>query len=140
MGCNARGIAAKLPEGLAHLAIHAINPYGFAWLRRVTEDNVDLNRNFVDFSEALPVNPGYEDLATAICPATWDEASIAETTATMEAYGEAEGAKALQSRHLGRPVQSSRRDLLWRASPPPGRAGCSRKSSRAIWPGPITLP
>lgn len=97
VGCNARGIAAKLPAGLAHLAIHAINPYGFAWLRRVTEDNVDLNRNFVDFSEPLPVNPGYEDLATAICPATWDEASIAETTAAMEAYGEAEGAKALQS-------------------------------------------
>ena len=97
VGCNAEGIAAKLPEGVAYLAVHAINPYGFAWLRRVTEDNVDLNRNFVDFDQPLPRNPGYEQLAAAICPARWDEASIAETTAVMEAYGEAEGARALQS-------------------------------------------
>ena len=28
--------------------IHALNPFGFAHLRRANEDNVDLNRNFVD--------------------------------------------------------------------------------------------
>jgi hypothetical protein len=27
--------------------IHALNPFGFAWLRRCNEDNVDLNRNFL---------------------------------------------------------------------------------------------
>jgi hypothetical protein len=27
--------------------LHALNPYGFAWLRRANEDNVDLNRNFL---------------------------------------------------------------------------------------------
>ncbi len=36
--------------------VHAVNPYGFAWRRRVNEDNVDLNRNFLlpeqDFSGA----------------------------------------------------------------------------------------
>lgn len=26
--------------------IHALNPFGFAWIRRCNEDNVDLNRNF----------------------------------------------------------------------------------------------
>lgn len=31
----------------AVLLIHAINPYGFAWLRRTNEDNIDLNRNFL---------------------------------------------------------------------------------------------
>jgi predicted deacylase len=46
--------------------IHAINPHGFAWLRRVTEDNVDLNRNFRDFSKPLPVNEAYEALQGAI--------------------------------------------------------------------------
>ena len=35
-------------EDTAILIVHAVNPYGFAWLRRVNEDNVDLNRNFVD--------------------------------------------------------------------------------------------
>ena len=44
----------NVPAGMALVAVHAINPYGFAWLRRVTEDNVDLNRNFIDHSSKLP--------------------------------------------------------------------------------------
>ncbi|GAB4011963.1 MAG: M14 family metallopeptidase [Bdellovibrio sp.] len=31
----------------AYLFVHALNPYGFKYSRRVTENNVDLNRNFV---------------------------------------------------------------------------------------------
>jgi hypothetical protein len=27
--------------------LHALNPFGFAWLRRTNEENVDLNRNFL---------------------------------------------------------------------------------------------
>ncbi len=33
--------------GIRYLFLHGLNPYGFAWLRRFTEDNVDLNRNFL---------------------------------------------------------------------------------------------
>lgn len=29
------------------LFIHAVNPYGFAWRRRVNENNVELNRSFL---------------------------------------------------------------------------------------------
>src|SRR5689334_549781 len=36
------------------LLVHGINPWGFANLCRFTENNVDLNRNFVDFSASLP--------------------------------------------------------------------------------------
>ena len=36
--------------GTAVLLIHAANPYGCAHIRRTTERNVDLNRNFCDFS------------------------------------------------------------------------------------------
>jgi hypothetical protein len=43
-------------EGVAVLYIHALNPYGFSHLRRATHENVDLNRNFHDFSLPLPVN------------------------------------------------------------------------------------
>ena len=57
-----------LPDGAAVLLVHSINPYGFAWLRRVTEEGVDLNRNWVDFGEPLPANPDYDDLADAIVP------------------------------------------------------------------------
>jgi hypothetical protein len=31
----------------AVIFIHAVNPYGMAWLRRFNENNVDLNRNFL---------------------------------------------------------------------------------------------
>jgi len=63
---------APLPSGSAMLFVHAINPHGFAWLRRVTEEGCDLNRNFVDFAKPLPENPGYDELADAIVPRELD--------------------------------------------------------------------
>jgi hypothetical protein len=63
---------APLPSGAAMLFVHAINPHGFAWLRRVTEEGCDLNRNFVDFAKPLPENPGYDELADAIVPRELD--------------------------------------------------------------------
>ena len=53
---------------LAVLFIHALNPHGFSWLRRVTEDNVDLNRNFLDFSQPLPDNADYRAIAHLLLP------------------------------------------------------------------------
>lgn len=35
-----------LPPHTALVLVHGLNPYGMAWLRRVNESNVDLNRNF----------------------------------------------------------------------------------------------
>jgi hypothetical protein len=37
----------ELPRGVALVLIHALNPWGFAWIRRANEENVDLNRNFL---------------------------------------------------------------------------------------------
>lgn len=53
---------------LAVLYIHALNPYGFSWERRVTHENVDLNRNFRDFSEAPADSPGYRAIAPLLVP------------------------------------------------------------------------
>jgi predicted deacylase len=47
-----------LPSGGGLLLIHAINPYGFAHLRRVNENNVDLNRNCLAQFPG-PVNSAY---------------------------------------------------------------------------------
>lgn len=91
-----RGETAALPKGVAVLMIHAINPYGFAWLRRVTEDNVDLNRNWIDFAAPLPENPGYDVLADAIAPAEWSEASRSAANAALAAYAGEHGFPALQ--------------------------------------------
>lgn len=35
------------PEGTALVLVNVLNPFGMAWLRRVNERNVDLNRNFL---------------------------------------------------------------------------------------------
>ncbi len=59
----ARDLSAKeLPDDAALLVVHAANPFGYAWHRRWNEDNVDLNRNFVDFSAPLPRRPDYAAL------------------------------------------------------------------------------
>ena len=75
--------------GVAVLYIHALNPYGFSWLRRVTQENVDLNRNFHDFSTPLPKNPGYVELANLIVPPTWPPSPdvLAETQRFLEERG-----------------------------------------------------
>ena len=58
-------------SGVAMLFVHAVNPYGFSHLRRVNEDNIDLNRNFRDFSQPPPANPAYTAIHSIVVPATW---------------------------------------------------------------------
>ncbi|RYF83620.1 MAG: DUF2817 domain-containing protein [Comamonadaceae bacterium] len=67
--------------GVAVLYLHALNPHGFSHGRRVTQENVDLNRNFVDFSQPLPRNKAYAQLHALLLPAQWpptaaDEAAL----------------------------------------------------------------
>jgi hypothetical protein len=58
-------------QGVAVLYIHALNPYGFSHIRRVTQENVDLNRNFHDFAKPLPDNTAYRELQPLLLPAEW---------------------------------------------------------------------
>ena len=90
------GGPARLPAGLAALLIHAINPYGFAWLRRVTEEGVDLNRNFVDFSRPLPENPGYDELASALVPPELSGPLFDAAEARIQAYRDMHGEREFQ--------------------------------------------
>ncbi|MCB1309120.1 MAG: DUF2817 domain-containing protein [Leptospiraceae bacterium] len=52
------------------LWVHAVNPYGVYFFRRVTENNVDLNRNF-DVNDELfqTENAGYREIRTLLNPA-----------------------------------------------------------------------
>jgi len=61
-------IAEALGPNVRLLMVHAINPYGFAFLRRANEDNVDLNRNFVDHDKPYPVNREYDRISGVIAP------------------------------------------------------------------------
>ncbi len=51
--------------------LHAVNPYGFSHLRRTNEDNIDLNRNFVDYTQPLQVNEGYDEVHSFAVPEEW---------------------------------------------------------------------
>jgi hypothetical protein len=49
--------------------LHALNPFGFAWLRRVDENNVDPNRNFLLAGESYTGAPaGYSALDKLLNP------------------------------------------------------------------------
>lgn len=61
-------LAEAIGSNVRLVMIHALNPYGFAFLRRTNENNVDLNRNFVDHDKPYPVNQEYEKLAKLIAP------------------------------------------------------------------------
>jgi len=51
------------------LLIHAINPYGFKYMRRATENNVDLNRNCgINMTVFENENKGYPGLYDFLCP------------------------------------------------------------------------
>lgn len=47
---------------LGVVILHALNPWGFAWLRRYDHEGIDLNRNFIDFAMPLPVNDRYDQV------------------------------------------------------------------------------
>lgn len=86
----------ELPADVGLLVIHALNPWGFAWVRRVNESNVDLNRNFLRHPEDHVPNPGYDHLYEAINPTLLDEESEAASAARLLGYAEEHGAKRLQ--------------------------------------------
>jgi hypothetical protein len=66
--------------------VHAINPYGFAHLRRTNEQNIDVNRNWINFDQPLPKNPQYEELSADLCPADWSAETQAATGARLNAW------------------------------------------------------
>ncbi len=81
--------------GVSVLYIHALNPHGFSFERRVTQENVDLNRNFQDFSQPLPMNPAYAELHPLLLPSEWPPTP--QNVAATDAYVAAHGALAYQA-------------------------------------------
>jgi hypothetical protein len=90
-GCHTGWLAAGLfrrqagPE-TAVLFIHAINPFGFAWARRTNEDNVDLNRNFIDHAQGHPANLDYAAIAAHVDPADWSPEARAKHNAAIAKF------------------------------------------------------
>ena len=91
----------RLPKDTAVVFFHAQNPWGFAHKVRTTEENVDLNRNFIDFARPLPANPGYLELHPLIATPRWDEEAIGEIFRRLDAYRERVGEKAFSDAFNG---------------------------------------
>lgn len=81
--------------GVAVLYIHGLNPYGFSWWRRVTQENVDLNRNFHDFSKPLPRNEAYDEIHHLLLPHEWPPTPQVEDV--IQRYIAEHGAMAFQT-------------------------------------------
>lgn len=80
-----------LPRGVSVLLVHALNPFGFAHGTRTTENNVDLNRNFVDHTQSYPENPGYVHLYTHLVPDDWTPAALSAHAEAVAAFRAANG-------------------------------------------------
>ncbi len=90
-------LASRLKADQRVVMIHAMNPYGFAHLRRVNEDNVDLNRIFVDHSEPHPENPNYDALANVIAPKAYWPIASGVSLARLRLHQVIHGKAALQA-------------------------------------------
>ena len=96
-GCGIQAGLLQVGESLRALAgprtallhVHAVNPHGFVHGRRVNEDNADLNRNFIDFTQPLPDHPDYAAVHGLLLPADWPPSADNETAlqATLDAMG-----------------------------------------------------
>ncbi|HCX69518.1 MAG TPA: DUF2817 domain-containing protein, partial [Rhodobiaceae bacterium] len=91
-----QGGPAALPPGVAVLMVHAVNPFGFAWGLRCTENNVDLNRNFLDHTKPHPDNPLYEELHGILCPSSLAEGDVQKMLIAGARFVERHGQWALE--------------------------------------------
>lgn len=92
--CGILGLGPVDAQDTAVLHVHALNPYGFSHSRRVTQENVDLNRNFIDFSQPLPVNDNYALIDELLLPEQWPPA--ARQAALLAQRAEEWGARGFQ--------------------------------------------
>lgn len=81
--------------------VHAVNPFGFAHLRRTNEDNIDLNRNFIDHDAPPPENADYHRLAAAIAPASLSVMAQLRASTVLDLFRVTHGEKRFQAAITG---------------------------------------
>lgn len=100
-GCQVGYFSDKLYDALSphtsSVLVHALNPYGFSNLRRVNEDNIDLNRNFQDFSKPLPSSLAYEKIHDWLVLDEWEGISRQQADRALKDYIDKHGMRALQA-------------------------------------------
>lgn len=96
LGILRSGLYERIQDGVLLVLCHALNPHGFALDRRVTEDNVDLNRNFINFDFPLD-NPGYAEVHDLLLPEEWQGPGRVSADLALKAYTEEHGMAATQA-------------------------------------------
>ncbi|HSM95428.1 MAG TPA: DUF2817 domain-containing protein [Rhizomicrobium sp.] len=94
-GLLREGLAKRALKGAKIVLLHALNPFGFSWDRRVNEDNADINRNFADFGNP-PHNAAYDELADAIKLSDLTRETMKAANAKLRAYSDRHGSFKLQ--------------------------------------------
>ncbi|MGH6954281.1 MAG: DUF2817 domain-containing protein, partial [Alphaproteobacteria bacterium] len=101
VGFLAERLHTELPTNSAAVLVHAINPHGFAHERRVNEDNVDLNRNFIDHDKPHPTNVAYNEVHPWLVPEDWEGFARAEADRAINRYIQDRGLKTFQAAVTG---------------------------------------
>jgi hypothetical protein len=91
----------ELPPDTALVLLHAVNPWGFAWLRRTDADNIDLNRNFLPAGVLPPSNPAYDEVHPWLVPTDWDGPARRAADQALARYVAERGTNALQAAVTG---------------------------------------
>lgn len=85
-----------MPDDVAIVLIHAVNPYGFAHMTRTNEDNIDLNRNFANFSKPLKENDNYDKIHPWILPGDWVGDAREKSETALSSFAQQHGEQRLQ--------------------------------------------
>lgn len=93
----AAGDVARLAGDVAVVLVHAHNPHGFSWLRRTTEENVDLNRNGRAFDLPIEPNRAYAEVHDLLLPDDWEGPAWRAAQTQIEAYIAERGERAWQA-------------------------------------------
>ena len=86
-----RGIFEKYLENTRIILVHSINPWGHAHDSRCTENNVDLNRNFITHGGGYAENADYLKLHDVCTPEDWDEEAFRRFMDAYNHMAKAEG-------------------------------------------------
>lgn len=97
IGFLEEGYFSDLPDDLSVVLVHAMNPYGFSHDRRVNEDNVDLNRNFLDFSAPERPQSDYAKIHPYVMPDDWDGPARKQANRQLASFIETHGMRAFQA-------------------------------------------
>jgi hypothetical protein len=92
-----RGLGRTPGKDQRVVLVHALNPHGFLDLHRTTEDNVDLNRNFVAHDGRYPDDAAYSEVHPLLVPEEWEGPTRRAADRALDEYVAQRGARSLQA-------------------------------------------